>query len=462
MRFTHSSYQTFLASLVCFVLFFTVQTYSAEIYLDPGVSNLTAPIGEEFQLELKVDANTLGLRLFQVFIKFESSKLDTVSSALGSLFVSSGNSTFYNMKMVFDSTSGDSMLKVEGLLLGASSVVDGPGTVAVITLKTTGVGIADLSILNHTLTDVNNDTIPSTSVGAVAYINTPPAVFNLLSPTIGEVISKFPGELVQFVWESTNSVYAGENILYDLEYSADNSFPPSNTVTVTGLTDTTYSVLVDNFANGAIFWRVHAIGDIYSFVRNSSPYPNFFDFSFSTQEPDPFDIISPNDGRLENLIGDINILFDWEDALPASPADTIEYTFYMGVNPTFPSVSLLEIPTGTNSQVSVVVSSLPYCQQVYWTVEAKNQHGLTRWANSVNSITFMRRGDVDCSGGLNAIDISDIVFFVSFMFGGGSSPTILESGNVDCSTSVPIIDISDLVFIVNYSFGGGASPDCDL
>ncbi|KAA3632539.1 MAG: hypothetical protein DWP97_10775, partial [Calditrichaeota bacterium] len=254
MNLKRSSYQTIISYLVCLMLFFSAQAYTAEIYLDPDPTYLTGTIGEEFQMELKVDANTLGLRLFQVYIKFESNYLDTVSSELGPLFDLSGFSKYYNMKLVYDTVTADSILKVEGLLLGPNSVVDGPGTVAIINFKTTAPGIVDMSILDHTLTDVNNDTIPSTSVGATIYINTPPDDFLLLTPTEGAVINKFPGDSVFCSWESSQSPYPGENVLYDFEYSDDNTFPSPNTITVTGLTDTFYYIPVDDLDNGFVFW----------------------------------------------------------------------------------------------------------------------------------------------------------------------------------------------------------------
>ncbi len=462
MRFKHLSYQVFIVCLVCFVCLITTQTFATEIFIDPSETYLTGSIGEEFQVELKVDGNTLGLRLFQVFIKFDSSLLDTVSTELGPLFNNSGFSTFVNTKLVYDSTTNDSVLKVEGLLLGASSVVDGPGTVAILKFNTNDVGVADLSILSHILTDINNDTIPSTSIGGIAYINTQPDAFNLLSPNTAEIISKFPGESIELVWEPSSSVYPGENIIYELEYSPDNTFPVSNTIIVSSLTDTTYNLLVGGLENGYIFWRVRAIGDINSYVTTSLPDPSYFDFIFNTQEPNEFNLISPAAQRLENLIGDDNILFDWEDAVPGSPGDIIEYTFYIGSSQVFPSTPIIEIQTGTSSNIAVASISLPICDEVFWTVEATNQHGLSQWANSVNSITFIYRGDLNCSGGgTNAVDISDLVAIVDFIFTNGPPPASEQTGNLDCS-SPEITDISDLVFLVDFIFTNGPMPSCDF
>jgi hypothetical protein len=61
-------------------------------------------------------------------------------------------------------------------------------------------------------------------------------------------------------------------------------------------------------------------------------------------------------------------------------------------------------------------------------------------------------GDVNSSGD---IDISDVVFLISYIFGTGPAPIPLERGDVDCNKGV---DISDAVFLVAYIFAGGSAP----
>ncbi len=55
----------------------------------------------------------------------------------------------------------------------------------------------------------------------------------------------------------------------------------------------------------------------------------------------------------------------------------------------------------------------------------------------------------------DAIDISDLVYLVAFMFQGGASPVCFEEADIDGSAA---IDISDLVYIVAFMFQGGAQP----
>ncbi len=54
-----------------------------------------------------------------------------------------------------------------------------------------------------------------------------------------------------------------------------------------------------------------------------------------------------------------------------------------------------------------------------------------------------------------SIDISDLVYFVAFMFQGGTVPSCPEEADVDASGA---IDISDLVYLVSYMFQSGPLP----
>ena len=66
-------------------------------------------------------------------------------------------------------------------------------------------------------------------------------------------------------------------------------------------------------------------------------------------------------------------------------------------------------------------------------------------------------GNVD-NDGSDAIDISDLVYLVDYMFNGGPAPFCFEEADMDISGG---IDISDLVYLVDYMFVGGSAPkDC--
>jgi hypothetical protein len=62
-------------------------------------------------------------------------------------------------------------------------------------------------------------------------------------------------------------------------------------------------------------------------------------------------------------------------------------------------------------------------------------------------------GDANHDGG---VDISDLTYYVDYMFGGGPEPVCPEEfdNNNDCA-----LDISDLTYYVDYMFGGGPDPE---
>jgi aminopeptidase N len=57
----------------------------------------------------------------------------------------------------------------------------------------------------------------------------------------------------------------------------------------------------------------------------------------------------------------------------------------------------------------------------------------------------------------NHIDITDAVYLVTYIFGGGPAPTPTIRGDANCDYS---IDIADAVFLVSYIFSGGSAPHC--
>jgi len=74
------------------------------------------------------------------------------------------------------------------------------------------------------------------------------------------------------------------------------------------------------------------------------------------------------------------------------------------------------------------------------------------------SITFAPsciRGDVNGSGAVNG---TDIIFLVSYVFKGGPQPGCNGlSGDVDCTG---VVSSADVIYLVNYVFKGGPAP-CD-
>jgi uncharacterized protein (TIGR02145 family) len=63
-------------------------------------------------------------------------------------------------------------------------------------------------------------------------------------------------------------------------------------------------------------------------------------------------------------------------------------------------------------------------------------------------------GDANADG---AVDISDVVFLIAYIFSGGDAPQPLLAGDANYDSAV---DISDVVYLIAYIFSGGSQPYC--
>lgn len=61
-------------------------------------------------------------------------------------------------------------------------------------------------------------------------------------------------------------------------------------------------------------------------------------------------------------------------------------------------------------------------------------------------------GDADQSG---LVNISDVTFLISYIFGGGPGPHPLSSGDANCDG---MINVSDVVSLIAYIFSDGIAP----
>jgi hypothetical protein len=61
----------------------------------------------------------------------------------------------------------------------------------------------------------------------------------------------------------------------------------------------------------------------------------------------------------------------------------------------------------------------------------------------------------DDANGDGAVDISDAVYLIAYIFSGGSAPEPLEAGDANCDGGV---DISDVVYLIAYIFSGSLAP----
>lgn len=72
--------------------------------------------------------------------------------------------------------------------------------------------------------------------------------------------------------------------------------------------------------------------------------------------------------------------------------------------------------------------------------------------NGIGDVCDYICGDSDGNG---QVAISDAVYIVTYIFGGGPSPDPIEAADANCDGGV---SVTDAVFIISYIFGGGPAP----
>ena len=99
-----------------------------------------------------------------------------------------------------------------------------------------------------------------------------------------------------------------------------------------------------------------------------------------------------------------------------------------------------------------------YSAMFYFTVVCRDSDIPSKTDTLAVSITVLPPpylcGDAD---GSRAVDISDAVYLVAYIFCGGTAPNPIAAGDANCNG---VINISDAVFLIGYIFGSGSAPCC--
>lgn len=369
MYLSKMSYYTKLVALLLAIMSVVItQASAADIYLDPDSLFFTGAVGDEFDMNLEVSSSISGLRLYQIYINFDPTILDTVSTGLGDLFATSGFGTFFKTAIVTNDGNGDTYLRVEALLLGPTAVVDGPGTLANLRFKIIGTGFADMSIVSHVLTDISNDTIPNTTAeGAAVFSDAPPFDFSLISPIDGLEISLLPNDSAALTWELTTSPYIGDNISYTLELSKTTSFELDSTEIFTGLTDTVFYRKASDLRNGFYYWRVTATGNIYGFETVADA--NWFDYSNSAIDPTQFNLLYPIDNDSVSGLPGESFDLSWSPSDAITDGEGVIYTLEYGQSDLFEPAETITLDGLTDTFHTLYIDDLTP-GVYYWRVTA--------------------------------------------------------------------------------------------
>lgn len=448
----HASPYHILAVVVILLLSSGIFTpaMGAKLFLSPDSTFVTSGSGSQFDIEIRVDAATTSLKLFQIDFLIDPSKVDTVSVTEGTFWDTTGALTIFN-RYIF----GDTLIRLEGLVLGAGEAASGPGLLATVRFKILDTGTVQFTVVASELRNVSNTPVSHTTEGAVLLVNVPPRPFNLVSPANGAPIQGLPGELLTFNWAATTSVYPSDGITYQLQYSKDPNFV-LNVVTV-NLPGLSHSIDVGILDNAPYYWRVYAISTMFGFSQVSTPSSRSFIFATTPTGPNPFNLLAPANNAVYDLTKTGPVNFDWDNATTPVPNDSIFYIIQFDDEPLFIGTSL-STDTSTVSTLSKSLSLFPRGVDLWWRVLAVNKFALTSGSITQRSLAVYSRGDLDHSGGADIADLTLLVDHLFISFFTPSDPYFRPASDMDCTGGGA--DIGDLTALVDLLFISFGMPPC--
>jgi hypothetical protein len=131
---------------------------------------------------------------------------------------------------------------------------------------------------------------------------------------------------------------------------------------------------------------------------------------------------------------------------------SLVFSTYFGGNGVDHGESIVTDPTGSDIYVAgyTVSTDLPTVNAYQSSFQGANDAFVVKIHSDV--VPPYLTGDAD---GNDLINISDAVYLISYIFGGGPAPDTLAAGDANCDG---IVNVSDAVYLIAYIFGGGPPP----
>ncbi len=106
--------------------------------------------------------------------------------------------------------------------------------------------------------------------------------------------------------------------------------------------------------------------------------------------------------------------------------------------------------------ISLIADTNPSVQLKY---RLRSDEGLHLGGWNIDDVLILgiasyKRGDVN---GDNKISVTDVIYFINYLFKGGNPPNPLGVGDANCDGKSTV---SDVIFLINYLFKGGPAPAC--
>jgi hypothetical protein len=209
--------------------------------------------------------------------------------------------------------------------------------------------------------------------------------------------------------------------------------------------------------DGQFFWTAESIegslGYIYKFDYDGEIIEQWLEPAFQgwgvcvvpfNYPPDmPYDP-SPSDDAVDVAV---DAALEWSCVDP--DGDQVVFDVYVGENQPLPQVS--DDQAGSTYKP---IASWLHETTYYWQIIGHDVHG----DSVVGPIwSFTTEPSYLCgdSDGNDLVNVSDAVFLISYIFGGGPAPDPLAAGDPDCNQ---LVNVSDAVYLISYIFGGGPEP----
>jgi hypothetical protein len=273
-------------------------------------------------------------------------------------------------------------------------------------------------------------------------MNSVPTIPQLRLPLAEAIVSSQHPDLI--IRNSTDA--ESDSLLYTFEVSPDNFAATIFTFTKKQDADSLTTLIADStlVENCQYWWRVK-VSDYYE----SSEYSAVRSFYVNSANTAPTAVSLTQPAN--TIVTPITILrpqFVWTASADPDPLDSITYDLVIAVDSNFMFVQQIPNLTVTSHTLT---SDLFRGKRYWWKVKSVDRQGAFNWSPMFTFRT-VTLGDANNDA---AVDISDAVYLIAYIFSGGLAPNPLLAGDSNCDSTV---DISDVVYLIAYIFSGGSAP----
>jgi hypothetical protein len=253
------------------------------------------------------------------------------------------------------------------------------------------------------------------------------------------------------LWVQNSTDAEGDALTYDFFCCVDTTYGEPDPIyeydIAEGTDSTGWQVTEQLEENKRYGWIVRAY-DGYEYSDWTASYEYMF-FVNGTPEPPtaPQAQYPPDTSGLP--VFDMLTYFYWSPSNDPDPLDTVRYKLEVSIDPGFTFVNTID---SLMSTPYTLTDSLAFSTRYWWRVTAFDNAGMSTMSPNTPDFWTWTLGDLDHS---HAVDISDLVMLVDYMFNSGPAPYPLFIADIDGSCAV---DISDLVYLVDYMVLGGPAP----